>query len=183
MKVIINDMKAFKLILICCAKNDVRYYLNGFFIDIEKNRLASTDGHRLAYSECIASVSDIDKNTTIAITDRKIPKKAKSLVVSDDIITYYSEPEGMGDRLGIVPISTVDCKYPDYGKTIKDFDEKPDMPLADVALNFKYLKDMDSVIDSRCALKMAFKGEGEPIRITVKTDSESDFLIMPVVYR
>jgi len=70
-------VQAFKGILeltsFSMAAQDVRYYLNGILLEVEKNRLVAvaTDGHRLSKSEAL-----LDKNQTPDKHQIIIPRKA-----------------------------------------------------------------------------------------------------------
>lgn len=40
-------ISALAAVLVCAAQDDVRYYLNGVYLDFPKGRIVATDGHRL----------------------------------------------------------------------------------------------------------------------------------------
>lgn len=59
MQITITDIRKLKAALICAAKKDVRYYLNGVLVEVHAKHilLVSTDGHRLSI---IRSMFDAD---------------------------------------------------------------------------------------------------------------------------
>ena len=73
---------------ICRAKNDVRYYLNAFYIDPE-GLLVSTDGHRLF---CDNVKTNVEKGTLIDIKGRE-PSKFNYAEVNHDngSVSFYDD--------------------------------------------------------------------------------------------
>lgn len=53
MKTIRLDIKTLKAALQCCGKTDVRYYLNGVFV--EGNRIVATNGERIMLARGLES--------------------------------------------------------------------------------------------------------------------------------
>lgn len=102
----------FHALSVSMAKNDVRYYLNGIYID--GNKAVSTDGHRI----------------TIAKLDETIPAKiiipgdqisiALKNVKKDGIIWLCLEDNKwhLGAAGLVLPFTPIDARYPDYRRVV-----------------------------------------------------------------
>ncbi len=67
------------------AQQDVRYYLNGMLVEVERQmvRLVATDGHRLALSE-IESAKKIDQKQSVIVPRKAIQELMRLLADSDE---------------------------------------------------------------------------------------------------
>ena len=93
---------------ICRAKNDVRYYLNAFYIDHE-GLIVSTDGHRLF---CDNVKTNVEKGTLIDIKGRE-PSKFNYAEVNHDngSVTFYDDNRAL---ICTLPVDVVGGNFPDW---------------------------------------------------------------------
>lgn len=109
-----------KALLLVAAKKDIRYYLNGIYVDNSADgvRLVATDGHMLAVAKCEAA-STSTKDYCSFIIPRKALEQLK--ITSDLVITHNHTLEQsitmMSDDLQ-VSCAPIDGKYPDYRAVI-----------------------------------------------------------------
>ncbi len=108
----------------CMAQQDVRYYLNGLLLEIDKDtvKTVATDGHRMAISE-IKLTEKNGKN----INDRQIiiPRKgvlelARFLGESDVPAVIQINPNHIRVTAGDICFTSklIDGRFPDYNKVI-----------------------------------------------------------------
>jgi len=124
MQIHVNDLKA---ALHTCAKNDVRYYLNGVLIKAENGKLAivSTDGSILYYS--CNPVGDCE-DCEIIIPSDAVKMATTSLLKHQE----YVEFSPTANTLGQVTFSPVAGEYPYYKSVIpKPYDISEDNKSAD----------------------------------------------------
>ncbi|MFV1993485.1 MAG: DNA polymerase III subunit beta [Acidiferrobacterales bacterium] len=108
----------------CMAQQDVRYYLNGLLLEIEKDSIktVATDGHRMAISEIALS----DKNgkninpRQIIIPRKGVIELSRFLGDSDDAATIQINPNHIRVTAGEICFTSklIDGRFPDYNKVI-----------------------------------------------------------------
>lgn len=93
---------------ICRAKNDVRYYLNAFYIDPE-GLIVSTDGHRLF---CDNVKTNVEKVVLIDIKGRE-PSKFNYAEVDHDngSVSFYDDSRAL---ICTLPVDVVEGNFPDW---------------------------------------------------------------------
>jgi DNA polymerase-3 subunit beta len=102
------DHSIIKALLICAAKHDVRYYLNGVSVDARANGdvvLVATDGHRLlAYPVAVDNIEAlapgeyiIPRETLEAVKPAKVGRV--TLPIQIDIVTAPDQPDP--ERVGV----------------------------------------------------------------------------------
>lgn len=113
----------FNAVMACSAINDVRFYLNTFFIDTTNNRMVATNGHVLAY----AAVEKIEDGQPDAAPDKhsadlqgflfeRLPRPISNkgdLVVIDcaNLVALFRAGTGRDKES---QLEFCDAKYPDY---------------------------------------------------------------------
>lgn len=105
------------------ALNDVRYFLNGLFLEIDKDciRAVATDGHRLAIKE-IKENFDINDLQEIIIPKKGVHELARLLKEEDGDINVNIDKSLIRiskDNIQIT-IKQIDGQYPDYRKVIPE---------------------------------------------------------------
>jgi len=102
------------------AQQDIRYYLNGMLLVIDRDSLqaVATDGHRLSW----ASIA-VDGNYTrqeVILPRKTVLELAKLLADTDDVITIDLLANQVRFRFGNVELvsKVVDGKFPDYNRVI-----------------------------------------------------------------
>ena len=105
------NKRQLKAILSAIPKNNVRYFLNGLFVDFDKNEVAATDGHILVVVKDVkgleGSGSVIIPRDTVELaakTKTKNPIQITNNKVSVDDFSFEFKP--------------VEGKYPDYSTVI-----------------------------------------------------------------
>src|SRR6266481_1924559 len=110
----------------CMAQQDVRYYLNGLYIETDGTRLraVATDGHRMAVSECTL-------DTTITPLQVIIPRKGvqeiSRLLVSESVpLRLQIGSNHIRIETGDVTLTSklIDGKFPDYTKVVPNNQSK-----------------------------------------------------------
>lgn len=108
---------ALKAVARAAAKIDLRYYLNGVYVESNPalTRIVATNGHMLAgYCDARDNQGECE-----IIIPNDVVKTALALKVPDSVkeIRMYRDINGSW-RLGDVLFSPVDGKYPDWRRTI-----------------------------------------------------------------
>lgn len=91
------------------AKNDVRYYLEGLYIDY--NTIVATNGHI-----CFRAPIESDEQRIIKFQG-KLPTKFKECVITGDIAEFTDDNLNVVAKLGV---ETVDAHYPVYKRLYND---------------------------------------------------------------
>ncbi len=105
----------------CMAQQDVRYYLNGLYIEVEgkKVRAVATDGHRMAITEMKATGDDTAP-AQIILPRKGVQEVSRLLTASESTISMHIGPNHARlsiDNL-ILTSKLIDGKFPDYTKVI-----------------------------------------------------------------
>ncbi|WP_417511377.1 hypothetical protein [Methylophaga sp.] len=163
MKIVINDVEAFKAVLSFAAKGDVRFYLNGIYIEPELKKVSATNGWAAAYAE-IVEESDSEKNVIVTLKDRTIPALTKSLAIRDDCIICYSDKiQNEENRIKIIPTLIVEHDYVNIEKALIPRSEKK--AISEIRLNSKLLKTISSLPKDSGTLGFKFINESERVEI------------------
>src|SRR3972149_4290860 len=91
------------------AKKDVRYYLNDAWLDVEKKRLVSTNGHICAIVP--VEVDDGDTTGPVSVEVLKQARKFKSTHIKANG-SYTLDNNATFERTGM------DIKYPDVDRIV-----------------------------------------------------------------
>ena len=180
----------------CTAKNDIRFYLNGFHVT--KDGISATNGHYIyhaklkdfEYPERITENHDIGEMPVSIIIKMKQPIKkptAKSgcdFVIFDvtDTKVIATTVNQFGGEIGCFLGETIDGRFPDINKVIPSGDEKEDF--ASISFNADYLKKLSDVSDGRFkAVTMKCYGQKKAVLFEISSSSahyEPIFVLMPI---
>lgn len=111
----------------CMAQQDVRYYLNGLYVEVSGKRLrgVATDGHRMAVTEMDALEEEVAA-AQIIIPRKGVQEISRLLVESDATVSV--QIGGNHARLSvdnqILTTKLIDGKFPDYTKVIPQTQSK-----------------------------------------------------------
>lgn len=109
-----------QLVQYAMAQQDIRYYLNGLLLVIEKDTLimVATDGHRLAYVE--SKLSKSYEKTELIVPRKAIMELVKLLADSEEPVELQLQQNQVRFRFGEVDLvsKVVDGKFPDYTRVI-----------------------------------------------------------------
>src|SRR5207237_661696 len=109
-----------KLAEFAMAQQDIRYYLNGMLLVVDKGSLqtVATDGHRLSYASL--SVPGSYTRQEVILPRKTVLEVGKLLEESDDELTIDLLANQARFRFGNVELvsKVVDGKFPDYNRVI-----------------------------------------------------------------
>ena len=109
------------------AQQDVRYYLNGLFLEATPKRVraVATDGHRLAVSE-LGLDTGLKETLGIIIPRKAVIELARLLDASEEPIALKISPTQIQADLDVVRLTSkvIDGKFPDYERVIPDSCDK-----------------------------------------------------------
>ena len=119
-----KDLRALlKLVEFAMAQQDIRYYLNGMLLVIDKGTLqaVATDGHRLSWAS-IAVDGDYHAPGSDPAAQDGARAGASCLTDSDEPVTIDILANQVRFRFGNIELVTkvVDGKFPDYNRVIPD---------------------------------------------------------------
>ena len=129
---ILIPQKEFKTLLedtmFSMAQQDVRYYLNGLLLELEKNslRAVATDGHRLALKE-IKTKTGIEEAQQIIIPRKGVIELIRLLDGEDENISVEVSQNHIRVSKDKVQFTSklIDGKFPDYQRVIPKEGEHP----------------------------------------------------------
>src|SRR5438067_4511812 len=109
-----------KLAEFAMAQQDIRYYLNGMLLVIDKTSLqaVATDGHRLSWAS-MAVTGDYARQEVI-LPRKTVLELSKLLADVDDPLTLYIMANQVRFRFANIELvsKVVDGKFPDYNRVI-----------------------------------------------------------------
>jgi DNA polymerase-3 subunit beta len=112
--------KLFKLAEFAMAQQDIRYYLNGMLLVVDKSTLqaVATDGHRLSWAS-LAVPGDYARQEVI-LPRKTVLELGKLLTDSDDPVTVDILATQVRFRFANVELvsKVVDGKFPDFNRVI-----------------------------------------------------------------
>jgi DNA polymerase-3 subunit beta len=116
-----KDLRAlFKLVEFAMAQQDIRYYLNGMLLVLDKGTLqaVATDGHRLSWAS-IGVPGDFSRQEVI-LPRKTVLELAKLLTDSEDPVTLDILANQVRFRFANVELvsKVVDGKFPDFNRVI-----------------------------------------------------------------
>lgn len=105
------------------ANQDVRYYLNGLYLDISENiiKTVTTDGHRLAVSEYVSDTAISGSDSSIIIPRKGVLELSRLLDGTSELpLTLYLSDNHIRVKKGNIRFTSklIDGKYPDYQAAI-----------------------------------------------------------------
>jgi len=118
-----KDLRSlFKLVEFAMAQQDIRYYLNGMLLVIDKGSLqaVATDGHRLSWASIgVAGEADFARQEVI-LPRKTVLELGKLLTDSDDPVTLDILANQVRFRFANVELvsKVVDGKFPDFNRVI-----------------------------------------------------------------
>lgn len=197
-KVKFNHLNA---VLAAAASYSERYYLNGFYVDREAERIVGTDGHRLIsvpYT-VLEPPAESEKPDHIWTFDPKLqktkplPKKGRPEWVIVDTVAkeaaiYDSDPGEYPDTPCVdlnrrEPIYPIDGRYPDYKRVMPNGDASE--ALESIAFNPLLVSDIYSALKADAAL-FTFHGDDRAISVDFAPGEEGkqcmpvDCVVMPM---
>jgi DNA polymerase-3 subunit beta len=161
----------------CQAKNDVRYYLDGFLLSAS-GHIVGTDGHILFKSDYTVTIEEeenqvLDVDSIIRI-EGAIPLNSYTceFLFKDDFSGHVQTDKGK-----LFPFVIVDGKYPDYNRVIpkagrSEFSNG-------FACNVDLLARIQKVFGKDAVVDLEHSTENDSIRITCLKMESAVFVLMP----
>ena len=114
--------RAFAAALKCASKQDVRYYLNGAYLDFPKGRIVSTTGHVMFIGKIEAATLPpvIVPRDLIESALRSLTKKAResdqtiAVTITTEAATAVTLDTGKGSFTG----QAIDGRFPEYERVV-----------------------------------------------------------------
>jgi len=110
------------------AQQDVRYYLNGLLLEVDKGllRAVATDGHRLALKELPVAI-EVDEPVPVIIPRKGVTELARLLDESDEMANAQISQNHIRINLKDLQFTSklIDGRFPDYERVIPRPSEKP----------------------------------------------------------
>jgi DNA polymerase-3 subunit beta len=163
--------------LMVAGVKDVRYYLNGVFLEIRAGivRIAGTDGHSAlyAYQNIEHSMPPIDvivPRDTLALVLKNKPKDMVTLALTDS-----------GWSLNGLPFTPVDGKFPDVRRVIPAAASGVAAKLFDPAIYSNTLKGVLAACDERGSFRV--EQNGQDAAVVRSTDPAVLGIFMPMRIR
>lgn len=123
----ITDVREFRLAQSVVAKDGVRYYLNGVYLEPSKGTATGADCHRLA---CAPAIAASKRPSAIIRFSKMIPMNAveAEIRMSDCVVTHdqvvagnvVMETKNKRGTVVLIPGEIIDGKYPNYDRVIPD---------------------------------------------------------------
>jgi DNA polymerase-3 subunit beta len=105
----------------CMAQQDVRYYLNGLYLEVDKGsiRAVATDGHRMAIA-VDSSGGQSEKAVQIIVPRKAIQEILRLVPTTEELVHVDLSTNHMRLELdgAIFTSKLIDGKFPDYTKVI-----------------------------------------------------------------
>ncbi len=137
--------QSFNAVMACSAANDVRYYLNSFFVDVTNNRLVATNGHVLAMAplEKVEGGNDAEPDMHGPLKGFLFARLPKAISNTGDTVYIdcgkrelrYNCGKG-GRQWKEIALAPVDGRFPDYDRVIYSGDTQA---VAEIAFNAEYV--------------------------------------------
>lgn len=133
MKLKVN-MQQLKSAMLCKAKNDVRWFLNGILF-ARDGALIGTNGHVMFIGQ---HESEINEDTIVSFVS-SVPRSFSHAEIefkdeeNQGIVKFYGKIDGSVIACGLAQI--VDGKFPDYNKIVN----KETSPCSEISFNGLYL--------------------------------------------
>lgn len=106
------------------ANQDVRYYLNGLLLELSASglRAVATDGHRLAFAECLMETSVSDGIRQAIVPRKGVLELMRILSAGKEEIQLALSPHAIQARFPAIRFTSklIDGRYPDYVGVIPD---------------------------------------------------------------
>ncbi len=109
------------------AQQDVRYYLNGLLLEVDKNTLktVATDGHRLAYYESQITQT-IDEKIQIIIPRKGVVELSKLIEDSENSVNIELSDNHIRITFpnAVFTSKLIDGRFPEYNKVIPETSDR-----------------------------------------------------------
>lgn len=167
--------ESLEAMLLCQAKNDIRYYLNGIFFGAD-GTLAATNGHVALISE---HENKIKHDAIIEIG--KIPTKKYDYAIIDTVTDIAHLHDDCGLVMGVTMCKLIDGKFPDIKRVIP----KKQEGCNEIGFNAGYLamaeKIAKIITPKWSTIKFELQGatDSAMAKFTLYDGTEFKYIVMP----
>lgn len=147
------------------SKKDIRYYLEGLYID--NDTIVATNGHI-----CFKAPIESDEQRIIKFQG-KLPTNFKECVITGDIAEFTDDKLNVVAKLGV---ETVDARYPVYNRLYYDYIGE----VSEVGFRGDYLQILGKtakLLNEHQCCKFTFKSAIEGVKVKIGV---ADIILMPV---
>jgi len=122
MTTIILTVEQVAAAMLMAATNDVRYYLNGIYLDAVNKRMVATDGHAIYIAKNVTTFEH-----SVILPRFKIPTGTKSIDITHEGANVYEVifvcGKGTNTRIVREQVTAIDRTYPSYWIALQDLPE------------------------------------------------------------
>ena len=190
------NTKVLQAAMLCAAKNDMRYYLNGVLIDFKNKRIAATNGHVLFVSHDAFEIEDFEQSEIIVpystmdfIVKRSVKLKSEFVEVeihdelteesSDYIYTISAkddEPMFGGETIEV--FKPVNGKFPNVMNVLSKWENKDTKEVSFYGVYLELINKVSKVL--KCQYPhIQLGGRDGALMINFKEFGNSDLYVMP----
>lgn len=147
------------------SKKDVRYYLEGLYID--NNTVVAMNGHI-----CFKAPIESDEQRIIRFQG-KLPTNFKECVITGDIAEFTDDKMNVVAKLGV---ENIDVRYPNYNRLHNDQTGK----VGEIGFRGDYLQILGKtakLLDEHQCCKFTFKNAIDGVRVKIGV---AEIILMPV---
>jgi len=105
----------YNALFLCQTKNDVRYYLAGTHINVDKSRLESTNGHAMVTVSVTFFERHSDDTNVIVKLPKKAPAKARTVFIADGLARFHDKN---GEMFESVPLEIIEANFVDCERVL-----------------------------------------------------------------
>lgn len=147
------------------SKKDIRYYLEGLYID--NNIIVTTNGHI-----CFKAPIESDEQRIIKFQG-KLPTSFKECVINGDIAEFTDDNLNVVAKLGV---ETIDARYPNYNRLYHDDIGE----VSEIGFRGDYLQILGKtakLLDEHQCCKFTFKNTIDGVKVEIGV---ANIILMPV---
>lgn len=159
------NVEILKAAMLYKSKNDIRYYLEGLYID--NDTIVAMNGHI-----CFKAPIESDEQRIIKFQG-KLPTNFKECVITGDIAEFTDDKLNVVAKLGV---ETVDARYPDYNRLYNSDVGK----ISEIGFRGDYLQILGKtakLLDEHQRCKFTFKNTIDGVKVKIGV---ADIILMPV---
>lgn len=160
--------------LLCAAKNDARYYLNGVMVNTIDNVLVGTNGHVL-YKNEIYVERECNSEKEYILESFKVPMSVLEVVITieDDanvaLVTMYDKKKNKS----MIEVNLIDGRFPDYKRALPAPTDKAE--ISECGFTGEYLSLVDKVFP-KSVVRFDFKSNSRVI-VQAQIYSNKEYII------
>lgn len=159
------NAEVLKAAMLYKSKKDIRYYLEGLYID--NDTIVAMNGHI-----CFKAPIESDEQRIIKFQG-KLPTSFKECVITGDIAEFTDDKLNVVAKLGV---ETIDARYPNYNRLYHDDIGE----VSEIGFRGDYLQVLGKtakLLDKPQRCKFTFKNAIDGVKVKIGV---ADIILMPV---